>query len=262
MELKGTALVTGAASGIGRAIAVALAERGMALALVDQAPIADDPAWAGRATRHTLDVRDAAGWEALAAEVQAAHGGCALVVHAAGLTVHGPFEQHAVEELERVVAVDLLGVMYGCRALLPLVRARGGRIVIISSMSALFGTPMQSTYCAAKAGVRAFGHALDIELTGSGVGVTVVLPGTVATPFLQHAGARHTSAAFLGRAMHWVGIDPARVARRVLKAAERDEREIRVGLDCVAVGGLMRWAPGALPAALRLMWRGLRLGTP
>ncbi|HMV68823.1 MAG TPA: SDR family oxidoreductase, partial [Myxococcota bacterium] len=205
---------TGAASGIGRAIAAELGVRGWPLALVDRAPLADE---APGASRHVVDVADPTAWDRLVGEVDAAHGGVGLLVHAAGLTVHGPFEAHDIADVDRVVAVDLLGVMYGCRALLPRLRDGGGRIVIVSSMSALFGTPMQATYCAAKAGVRTFGHALDVELAGSGVGVTVALPGTVATPFLQHAAARHASAGWMGDAMRVVGADPARVARRIVR---------------------------------------------
>lgn len=257
-ELAGrTALITGAAGGIGTALAERLHAAGMRLVLTDvDGPAVDALAARLGASAHVLDVRDPGAWDALAHELPSLD----LLVHNAGLTVHAPFDRLTAADLDRVVDVDLRGPLQGTRALLPLLRrSPGAHVVLVSSMAALFGVPFQSAYTAAKWGLRGFGHALRIELAADDIGVTVVLPGTIATSFLAHAKTADASAASaLSRLMVRYGTPPARVAARVEAAVRRNKGELRVGWDAHLVACVQAWLPPILPALLTLGYRRMR----
>lgn len=254
------AVVTGAAGGIGAAIAARLRTEGCRLALVDlgKAALAAAPG----DTAHAMDVSDAASWPALADEVRDAHGGADLLVNNAGLTILGAFSDQSLDDLDRIVDVNLKGVLYGCRAFLPLLRARGGgHIVNVSSLAGRVAFPYQSTYCATKFAVRGFSAALRMELAGQGVGVTAVLPGAVATRLLDVAptydgAASRTMAALM--LQH--GLRPARVADRVVRAVRRDEAEVLIGWDARVTTAARVLAPTALYGALAMAFRG-RVGS-
>ena len=145
--------MTGAASGIGRALAQDLAGRGADLALVDVsaaalAETAQHCAASGRrVTTHVADVADAARMEALAAEVMAQHGRVELLVNNAGVSVSGKFEEQSLDDWRWIVGVNFWGVVHGCKFFLPHLRkAREAHIVNLSSMFGLIGLPTQSSY--------------------------------------------------------------------------------------------------------------------
>jgi NAD(P)-dependent dehydrogenase (short-subunit alcohol dehydrogenase family) len=257
-----TVLITGAAGGIGAALAQAMLEAGAHVALADVDParlaeVASGLRGSGRVSTHVLDVRDVAAWSATAAAIEAAHGGLDVLVHNAGVTVHGAFAEQRLEDLEWLLDVNLRGVVRGTHLLLPLLRrSERAQLVLISSMSALFGTPAQAAYCASKAGVRALGAALRVELAVEGIGVTTVLPGTIATPFLARArtSAPDESRWMAEQMLAW-GTRPETVARAVVRGVQRDRAEVRVGWDCVAMDLSQRWLPSLVPTALRWGWR-------
>lgn len=223
------AVVTGAASGIGRATAGALARRGCDLALVDVDP--DGLAQAARevsdlgrrASTHVANVAHADRMRALADEVATEHGRVHVVVNNAGVSVTGSFEEQNLEDFEWIVGVNFWGVVYGCRFFLPLLRREDeGHIVNLSSMFGLIGIPTQSSYCATKFAVRGLTEALAAELAGSGIGVTCVHPGGVRTRIV-HSGRTadeeeraRTIALFERHAA-----PPERVAEAVVRAVER-----------------------------------------
>jgi NAD(P)-dependent dehydrogenase (short-subunit alcohol dehydrogenase family) len=176
-------LVTGAASGIGRAIARAFADSGAVIAGVDcdaagmtglpVQPVVEDLATDGGAIR------------ALAA-AEAAIGSIEVLVNAAGISRIRPAERFDPEEAGRILAVNLLAPMALCAGVLPGMRAaRGGCIVNIISELALVAQPGFSAYCASKGGLLAYARALALECAPLGIRVNSVCPGPIDTPMLQ-----------------------------------------------------------------------------
>ena len=198
MRLEGrTAVITGAAGGIGRAIAVSLARRGchLALADIDEAGmegtedlVRDHGIGGIRVTRHRLDVADRAGVAGFPEQVAAQHAGVDLLVNNAGVAVGGTFEQVSEQDFEWLFEINFWGVVRMTRAFLPALRASGdSRVVNLSSVFGLVAPPEQVAYAASKFAIRGFSEALRHELEGSGVGVTVVHPAGVATSISENA---------------------------------------------------------------------------
>ncbi len=258
-ELRGkVAVVTGAAGGIGGALAQRLRREGCRLALVDRN--ADGLFEATGVTAHAMDVSDARAWESLANQVRELHGGADLLVNNAGVTIHGTFAEHSVEDIDRIVDVNLKGVLYGCRAFLPQLAARGkGHIVNVSSLAGRVAFPSQSTYTATKFAVRGFSASLRMELAASGIGVTAVLPGTVATTLLQtsptYDRAMTTKLATL---MLRHGIKPDRVAERILRAVRDNEAELLIGWDARLTATAHALSSTAVYGALTIAFRKYR----
>ena len=207
LDLNGrVAIVTGAASGIGRAIALSLARRGchVALADIDEAGLDATASLIGnrvRVTRHRLDVADSDAVARFPDEVLAAHGGVDVLVNNAGVALGGTFEQIAPDEFDWLMAINFTGVVSMTRAFLPLLKARpDAQIVNLSSLFGLIAPPGQTAYSAAKFAVRGFSQALRHELQAecSRVGVTVVHPG----------GGRTRSAS---RSFKWAACSPSRL---------------------------------------------------
>lgn len=252
-----TAVVTGAAGGIGRALCVRLAAEGCQLALVDRdeeglrltAALAEPR----KTTQHVVDLTAPGALIQLATEVRDGHGSVHLLVNNAGLTVHGAFAQQSTDDVDHLLDVNLRVPMQASRTFLPLLRATGdAHIVNVSSLAALVGIPFQSTYGASKAALRSFSEALRIELAPLGIGVTAVLPGTIATPLLRNARSHDQDASTrMAELMQRYGTAPDTVARRVVEAIRANRREIRVGWDAHLVAWLQRLAPGLLHHTLR-----------
>ncbi len=189
-----TAVVTGAASGIGRAISLSLARRGCHLALADvnEAGLAETASLAAphgvHATQHRLDVADADAVAAFPETVLAEHNGVDLLVNNAGVAVGGNFDQVSEANFDWLLSINFHGVVRMTRAFLPLLRASDdARIVNLSSVFGLFAPPGQTAYAASKFAVRGFSESLRHELIGSTVGVTVVHPGGVNTAIARSA---------------------------------------------------------------------------
>ena len=187
-----TAYVSGAASGIGRAVATRLARHGCPVALVDQdeaglaetAHLIDGPV-----LTRTLDVGDRQAQFAFAAEVAAwAPAPLGMVFNNAGVTTSQTVAVSTVEDDEWVLAVNLGGVINGVRAFLPILLAQdSGVIVNTSSVFGLVGMPGHSAYCASKFAVRGFTESLRQELRGSGVDAVTVHPGGIKTNIMRNA---------------------------------------------------------------------------
>jgi short-subunit dehydrogenase len=189
-----TAVITGAGSGIGRAIAVSLARRGCHLALADinETGLAATAellrAYDVRVSCHRLDVADRAAVASFPSLVMAEHTGVDVLVNNAGVAVGGTFAQVSEKDFEWLFEINFWGVVRLTRAFLPLLHASGdAHIVNISSVFGLVAPPEEAAYAASKFAVRAFSEALRHELAGSGIGVTVVHPGGVATSIADNA---------------------------------------------------------------------------
>lgn len=247
------AIISGAASGIGRAFARALAAEGSALGLVDVAAdplrgVAEELGGVGAHVRaRVVDVsqREVVDAEipALAAEI----GGVDLVVHCAAALFPGRFLEQPAADFDRAIAIDLLGTANVVRAAAPLAIESRGTIVCLASTAAIHGWPMMSAYSAAKFGVAGFCDAVRSELRASGVLLTTVFPLLIATPLLTGSDVAPILAA--GKA-----IAPETVVRKTLRAVARKKTR-------VYIPSRVRWIAAAhalAPAALD--WYGRRFG--
>lgn len=194
MRLAGkNALITGAASGIGRATALRFAREGARVAVTDvngrevEAVAALIEAGDGSARAQVLDVRVEADWERAIADVASRWGGLDVMVANAGISFARPVAEMTLEEWRDVHAVNLDGVFLGTKHTVRAMRqeGRGGSIVIVSSASGVKASAGASAYCSSKAGVRLFAKTVALECAGQGIRVNTVVPGPVRTPMWE-----------------------------------------------------------------------------
>ncbi len=237
------AVVTGAASGMGRSLAVQLAAAGARVAISDVnqtglAETADLCKKAGSAPRvDTLDVSDRAAVHAYAESVAAEFGTVNLVINNAGIASFGTVEESPYEDIERVINIDYWGVVHGTKAFLPHLIASGdGHVVNTSSVFGLFSVPSQSSYNAAKFAVRGFTEALRQEMLQAGhpVQVTCVHPGGIQTNIVNLATA--SNGADLGPMQKLFSTKLARTsadeaAEIILRGVRRGKPRVLVGAD-------------------------------
>jgi 3-oxoacyl-[acyl-carrier protein] reductase len=185
------AVVTGAGRGIGRAVALAIAGRGLDVALVGRTHDDLDATAKGVLALGVspwvlaCDVADATRVKATCEQLVSAHGAPRVLVNNAGIARRVRVEDTTDDDWEQVLGVNLSGTFYMTRGLLPAMRAAGrGRIVNVASISSTLGTPLQTAYNASKWGVLGFTKSLAEELRGSGLQALAVLPGAVDTPML------------------------------------------------------------------------------
>lgn len=252
--------VTGAASGIGRALAVELAGRGAHLALsdVDDAGLADTVGRCeGRGVKVTAQHLDVAGREAVhrwADRVVDDHGRVNMIVNNAGVALSSTIEAMSYDDLEWLMGVNFWGVVHGTKAFLPHLRAAGeGHVVNVSSVFGLLAIPSQSAYNAAKFGVRGFTDALRIELEieRSPVSATTVHPGGIRTNIVRNARLDPESSPIGGDADRAARefdrvarTTPDAAARQILRAVERNRRRALIGPDAVAFDLVSRLPAG------------------
>lgn len=251
----GTAVVTGAASGIGAALAAGLAERGSHLVLLDRdaeglARVAEDigRTCPVRIATYVVDLADADATRRIGATLAAAHPDTTLLVNNAGVALAGTFDQVSAEQFDAVLAVNLHAVVTLTRALLPvLVTHPGAHLVALSSVFGIVGPPGQTAYCTSKFAVRGFTESLRGELTPAGVGVTCVHPGGVRTGIARNAmlgeGVPPDTAAHLAEFEKVLTLDPADAATAILRAVERRKPRALVGRDALVLDTLARLLP-------------------
>jgi hypothetical protein len=260
------AVVTGAASGIGRALALELAGRGCALALVDVnetglAEVADRVRALGRKVSvHVADVASRARMERLPGEVIAEHGHVHVVVNNAGVAVSGTLVDQSLDDFAWIVGINFWGVVYGCKGFLPHLLAEDeGHLVNISSLFGLVGVPTQVSYNATKYAVRGISEALISELSGTHVGVTCVHPGGIRTNIVRAARASTaknaeenelTAAQFERWAM-----PPEKAARKIVRAIERNQARVRIGVETYIGDWAKRLFPVSTQRLVGWAWR-------
>jgi NAD(P)-dependent dehydrogenase (short-subunit alcohol dehydrogenase family) len=205
--------VTGAASGIGRATALAAGRRGADLFLTDVDAEGLDRtvelarAAGGRVSEaRAIDVRDHDAVVALAAEIEAAHGSMDVVMNIAGVSTWGTIETLQHSDWQRMIDVNLVGPISVLESFVPgmIAAGRGGHVVNVSSAAGLFGLPWHAAYSASKFGLRGVSEVLRFDLRRHGIGVSLVCPGGVRTPLVD--------------TVNIVGVDPASPRIRKLKA--------------------------------------------
>jgi len=250
-----TAVITGAGSGIGRALAQRLAAHGCPLVLVDanvEALNETAEVLAGAVLVRELDVRDRQGQLALAAAVgEWAPAPLGAVFNNAGVALSTTVADSAPEDHEWLLSVNFDGVVHGVRAFLPLLLEQGsGTIVNTSSVFGLAGIPYQSAYCASKFAVRGFSEALRHELAGTGVRVATVHPGGVRTNIVR-SGRMHADPRGLGRTREEIAREfeenvrttPERAAEIIHRGVDAGKARILVGPDAYVFDALTRIAP-------------------
>ncbi len=245
------AVVTGAGSGIGQATAVHLARSGCRVALVDVAAdrLTETAGLVGpTASVHVADVADGDRMALLPDEVLAAHGAVHILVNNAGVTAAGQFEDDDLDLVRWVMDVNVWGVVHGCHAFLPVLRAQdAAHIVNLSSMVAFVGMPGSAAYSMSKGAIRSFTEALRGELINSNVGVTSVHPGSIRTNIMRDSrGAGSATLAKLGtsRAAGAMLRSPDAVARGIVRGIERDKARVVVGPDARILDVVTRIVPG------------------
>jgi len=256
LKLQGrTAVVTGAAGGIGRAIATSLAGRGcnLALADIDEAALertaAELAAHKVRISRHRLDVSERAAVAAFPQQVTAEHPGVDLLVNNAGVALAGTFEQVAEADFEWLFSINFWGVVRMTRAFLPLLHnSEEARIVNISSIFGIIAPPGQTAYCASKFAVRGFSESLRHELAGTRIGVTVVHPGGVATAIAQKARepkgvSVEEAAERQERAKSFLRLRPEVAGETIVCGVESREPRVLVGSDAAVMAIVERLMP-------------------
>lgn len=246
------AVVTGAASGIGRATAQALAQKGCTVAIADideqgLAETARSIAALGReVSTHVVDVANKQRMQDFADEVVAAHGRVHLVVNNAGVTVRAKLDEHSLDDFEWIVGINFWGVVYGCKFFLPHVQAAGwGAFVNISSMFGLTGIPEQSSYCATKFAVRGFSESLAIELANDNIDVICVHPGGIRTNIVRSSRGREDSSR--EGIINWFernAMPPERAAAKIIKAIERRQQRVVITPEAWATDVAKRVFPG------------------
>jgi NADP-dependent 3-hydroxy acid dehydrogenase YdfG len=268
------AVITGAGSGIGRALACELARRGATLAISDvdttglaetakQIRVIGAPVHEAR-----LDVTDRAAVLSYADDVVTELGGVNIVINNAGIAFTGDIEKMTFAQIERVMDVDFWGVVNGTKAFLPHVIASGdGHIVNISSLFGILSMPGQSAYNAAKFAVRGFTEALREEMliNGHPVRVTCVHPGGIKTAIARNAGAvdgedAATLAAFFDEKL--AKTSPEAAATSILRAVAGNRPRAVVGLDAKILDLLVRLTgPGYQRVVAILAARAMPKGT-
>lgn len=249
-DLRGkVVVVTGAGSGIGRALAQALVGRGAEVAIsdVNEQALAETRGLlgsAGRVSSERLDVRDRAAFQRYAERVEAEHGGADVLINNAGVALRAPIEQIAIEDFEFVMNVNFWGVVYGTKAFLPLMRKRGaGHVVNISSINGMVPFANQSPYNSSKYAVLGFSETLMQELYGQPIRVTCVHPGGIRTNIVRNAAERGLNEDDAKSFDRIARTSSESAAEQILRGIERDRERVYVGLDAKLMAASKRLAP-------------------
>ena len=253
------AAITGAGSGIGQAIAIALAKQGCNLALSDvnenglANTVALLQAYPVKVTRQVVDVAKREEMASWAKSVVDQHQQVNLIFNNAGVAIGSTAEGVSYEDLEWLIGINFWGVVYGTKEFLPYLKQSGdGHIINISSMFGLTAQPTQSAYNASKFAVRGFTEALrqELDIEKLGVSATCVHPGGIRTNI--------ATAARINNSVTSLGMDPAKsqdafdkilrtpaeeAAALILKAVQKNSRRLLIGADAKAVDILQRLMP-------------------
>lgn len=241
-------VITGASSGIGRETAVQFGRKGASVVLAAR----NEPALrevaqeiereGGRASVVVTDVGDAKQVDRLAKAAVKQFGRIDTWVNNAGISEYASVDEMTIDEIDRIIQVDLLGTIYGVKAALPHLKLENqGTIINVASGLADRAAPLQSVYCAAKHGIKGFTEALRIELEreGSDIGITLIQPSSINTPFFEHARSK-------------VGVkpqpvppvyEPRAVAEAILYAAGHPIRNVHIGAASKVLDMMQKVSP-------------------
>ncbi|QUR66809.1 SDR family oxidoreductase [Mycobacterium spongiae] len=258
-------LVTGAASGIGRATALRLATQGAELYLTDRdsdglaRTVSDARALGARVAEHrALDIADYHEVAAFAADIHARHPSMDVVMNIAGIAAWGTIDQLTHEQWSKIVATNLMGPIHVIEAFVPAMVAagRGGHLVNVSSAAGLVALPWHAAYSASKYGLRGLSEVLRFDLDRHRIGVSVVVPGAVRTPLVdtvEIAGVDRDHP----RVSRWVerfgshAITPEKAAEKLLVGVAKNRYLIYTSADIWALYAFKRLAWWPYSQAMR-----------
>ncbi|GAA1237133.1 hypothetical protein GCM10009665_29090 [Kitasatospora nipponensis] len=259
-------VITGAGSGIGRATALAFAEQRATVVVCDLDLAAAERTaelvtlLGGSGHAHRVDVSDGAGMDAFAQQVAATHGVPDVLVNNAGVGHSGTFLQTTEKEWQRILDVNLWGVIHGCRAFGSMMaeRGQGGHIVNLASAAAYLPSKLLAAYATSKAAVLMLSDCLRAELAPTGVGVSAICPGIVNTNITRtttfsgltgdEQAARQTKVSKLYARR---GFPPEKVAAEIVRAVRTRQAVVPVTVEAKAARLLGRLSPGLLRLAAR-----------
>jgi NAD(P)-dependent dehydrogenase (short-subunit alcohol dehydrogenase family) len=252
----GVAVVTGAASGIGRALAQQLSAAGSVLAIADinekgLAETAASLAGKGTVSTHVLDVANEEAVRDFAADVTARHGRVTLLINNAGVALIGTFEEISLDDVRWLMGVNFWGVVYGVKYFLPILKQQPrAQIVNLSSVFGIIAPVGQSAYSASKFAVRGFTEVLRHELEGTSVSVSCVHPGGIHTPIAKSArlGANASPQRKQDAVDFFEKVTPTtpeQAAARILQGVEKKEPRILIGRDARQIDIVQRLRPAS-----------------
>jgi short-subunit dehydrogenase len=256
--------ITGAGSGIGRALAVHVAKRGchVAAADIDAKQLAETAemvkAEGVNCSTHVVDVANREAVEQYAADVVSEHGGVNMIINNAGVTLIDSVEKLLYSDFEWIMNINFWGVVYGSKAFLPhLRRADAAHIVNVSSLFGLMSLPLQSAYNSSKFAVRGFTEALKMELAGSTIGVSCVHPGGIKTSIATNSRIGE-EALSVSKEQLLADFDKAAIttaeqtAAAIIRGVEKNKRRILVGRDAKVMDWVVRHFPNTYERILGL----------
>ncbi len=264
------AVITGAGSGIGRAISILLAEEGCHLAIADinqeglMETLRQIEKPGRKISTHLLDVSNLKDMTAFCNDVLKIHGDVHLLINNAGVAVNDLVVDGLIEDFEWIMGINFWGVVYGCKLFLPqMLKTDRAHIVNISSIFGLAGIPSQATYCSTKFAVRGFTESLRSELMDTHVSVSCVHPGGVATNIEKKArfrksfdGSTHEE---LTRTVEKLAFNsPEQAAQIILKGIKANKEKIVIGSDAYFVDIITRLFPVFYSRILRVIFKPLR----
>lgn len=254
------AVVTGAGGGVGRCLSVALAQRGVHVALIDirHGALTETRALVDacgvKTSEHCVDITDKKAMSQLPEAVLAVHGKVNILVNNAGITYQKSFDNHSIDDWERIVGINWWGMLYTCHFFMDALKTSGdGHIINMSSMNAFVGLASQTSYCATKAAVRLFSESLWAELRQFNIGVTSVHPGAIKTEMMKATLGNADDPVLAMRTyalVQKIGVSPEKVANRIITAIVKNKLRIRIGADAVMMDVLKRCFPVGLQRLL------------
>lgn len=267
MDITGSrVLITGAASGIGRATALATARHGAALVLTDRhgeklADVADEVAAAGGEVilSRALDVTDLDAVRSLADDTHARGGSVDVVMNIAGVSAWGTVSRLEHRHWQQMVDVNLMGPIHVIESFVPAMidAGRGGHLVNVSSAAGLIGLPWHAAYSASKFGLRGVSEVLRFDLRRHGIGVSLVCPGGVATPLtetVEIAGVDQTGPRFARMQAHFRrrAVSPEQAAESILRGIRKNRYLVYTSRDIQAIHLVQRTCPPAYAAMMHV----------
>lgn len=254
------AIVTGAASGIGRALALDLAKQGADVVLADVQldkanQVADEIRAAGKkATAHFLDVTDCAAVEGFVARIADEKGRLDYMFNNAGIAIIGEFRDLSTADWKRILDINVSGVFAGTAAAYAVMIKQGsGHIVNTASVAGLIPAPGLAAYCASKHAVVGLSTSLRSEAAGYGVNVSAVCPGFINTPIFDSKSVGIPKESNFAAQALKVSITPEECAALALKGVAKNKAVIPITGHAKLLWSLNRLAPGPLQAINRLM---------
>jgi len=250
-----TAAITGAASGIGRMLAVNLANQrcNLAIADIDEAGLNETAALIGdqvKVSTHIVDVSKREQVFRFAEEASLHHGGVDIIINNAGVALGDFLETVPLEDFEWLMGINFWGVVYGTMAFLPYLRKRPeGHVINISSLNGIMPNPNNGPYCAAKFAVKGYTETLAQELHGTNIKVSCVHPGGIKTNIAHNARfncsmyslSREKAICLYEDELFWTTADEA--ARVIISGIKRNKRRILIGIDAKLLDLITRFFP-------------------